>query len=386
MDKQRFLELLDNPHQINAEDTKALSELKGRFPFFHTNYLLLTKGLKLHQEQQYQEQLPHSAAHIVNREVLYELVMKQAVRERIAEVETIVAQVSQEDLVQGESSVQTVELPDTNTNDGVEDLSNDSVAVLGQSPADSMGTERNAEKELKFDNYDDSEVEDQNVVDTEETAGSLQRLEGEILKEAIKASIEQEVSMDDTPEIDLEHPINGESSYEEKVREEGDEAKLEQDDVDPVNIVEPKKFENQSQSTTRTLVGWLRSNARDAKECEITVVKEQEETSQIRIIEGEAQSEMADLKENSVSDLVDRFIENEPSITRKSEFFSPSNVARMSVVDSGEFVTETLAKIYANQGNYAKAIKTYKTLILKNPEKKVFFAGRIRFLRKKIEK
>ena len=47
-------------------------------------------------------------------------------------------------------------------------------------------------------------------------------------------------------------------------------------------------------------------------------------------------------------------------------------------------VSETLAKIFAVQGNYPKAIFAYEQLILLIPEKKAFFASQIQELKKKI--
>jgi hypothetical protein len=40
-------------------------------------------------------------------------------------------------------------------------------------------------------------------------------------------------------------------------------------------------------------------------------------------------------------------------------------------------MTETLAKIYLEQKKYSQAIQAYDILILKYPEKSVFFANRI---------
>ena len=57
-------------------------------------------------------------------------------------------------------------------------------------------------------------------------------------------------------------------------------------------------------------------------------------------------------------------------------------MAAKSLIDEGEIVTETLAKIYADQGNYVKAIQAYRTLCLKIPEKSVLFAARIKELEK----
>ncbi|MFN3917017.1 MAG: hypothetical protein ACK4K0_04670 [Flavobacteriales bacterium] len=91
-------------------------------------------------------------------------------------------------------------------------------------------------------------------------------------------------------------------------------------------------------------------------------------------------------RREEIASLVDQFIANEPKISqKKTEFFSPGNIARMSLVENDDFVTETLAKIYHQQKNFEKAIKAYQQLILKIPEKKSFFAAQIEILNQEIK-
>lgn len=81
-------------------------------------------------------------------------------------------------------------------------------------------------------------------------------------------------------------------------------------------------------------------------------------------------------------DLIDKFIQDEPSITPpKVSFYNPNESARKSIVDEENIVSETLAKIYQDQGHYEKAIKIYNLLGLKYPEKISYFAARIEILK-----
>ncbi len=80
-------------------------------------------------------------------------------------------------------------------------------------------------------------------------------------------------------------------------------------------------------------------------------------------------------KVKSKEEIIDSFIKNSPSISRpKSTFYDPVDVAKQSVVDEENIVSETLAKIYMDQGYKEKALHIYEKLILKFPEKSTYFA------------
>ena len=72
-------------------------------------------------------------------------------------------------------------------------------------------------------------------------------------------------------------------------------------------------------------------------------------------------------------------------IQEKAEFYSAEKMARLSVTESEDLVTETLAKVFEDQGKFEKAIKAYEKLRLKFPEKRVYFAGRIKAVKKKLK-
>ncbi|MEO6884522.1 MAG: hypothetical protein ABI199_10935 [Bacteroidia bacterium] len=85
---------------------------------------------------------------------------------------------------------------------------------------------------------------------------------------------------------------------------------------------------------------------------------------------------------DNATDLISKFIEDAPKIKPKTAFYSPVNMARQSVMDDDFFVTETLANIYEQQGNYAKAIHAFEKLKIKHPQKNNFFNDKIRALKK----
>jgi hypothetical protein len=85
-------------------------------------------------------------------------------------------------------------------------------------------------------------------------------------------------------------------------------------------------------------------------------------------------------------ELIDKFLADSPRISRpKAEFFSPYKAAKQSNTEDF-IVSETLAKIYFEQGNLQKALKAYQTLLAENPEKKSIFAARIEEIKTLINK
>ena len=95
------------------------------------------------------------------------------------------------------------------------------------------------------------------------------------------------------------------------------------------------------------------------------------------------ESEQPKPKKLSRKELIDKFILENPSISRpKAEFYNPISVAQNSIIDQENIVSETLAKIYEKQGYIDKAISIYEKLSLKYPEKSRYFAAQIEQIEK----
>ena len=88
-------------------------------------------------------------------------------------------------------------------------------------------------------------------------------------------------------------------------------------------------------------------------------------------------------KSPSKIDLIEKFIREEPGLSRpKKEFYNPVNMAQISTIDNEDLVSETLAEVYLKQGSIQKAIKIYNRLCLIIPEKSTYFAARIEIIKK----
>ncbi len=84
------------------------------------------------------------------------------------------------------------------------------------------------------------------------------------------------------------------------------------------------------------------------------------------------------------SNLIEKFIKEEPSITKNAPSVNDKqDMAKESSEMREDIISESLAKIFVKQKKNEKAIDIYKKLIWKFPQKKALFAAQIEKLKKK---
>ena len=133
-------------------------------------------------------------------------------------------------------------------------------------------------------------------------------------------------------------------------------------------LAKEKKLKSQSNKKVRF--------SKDLKLSFLDWIKYTEENQNIQIQE----SKKLEPLKNKLS-IIDRFIEADPKIS-PMEKNEPIESLINGDFNSEELMTESLAKILLRQKKYKKAIKAYKILSLKYPEKNVFFAGQIQKIKK----
>lgn len=99
---------------------------------------------------------------------------------------------------------------------------------------------------------------------------------------------------------------------------------------------------------------------------------------------GEARN-AENLVERGAAAIIDAFLaKDNPQIGKVRDVDSPvSEWASKGLEEDASLVTETMAKLYAKQGQLGRARKAFKHLALKYPDKSVYFAAQLKKLSKK---
>jgi len=79
--------------------------------------------------------------------------------------------------------------------------------------------------------------------------------------------------------------------------------------------------------------------------------------------------------------IIDQFLAKQPKIKIKKEFYSADNYVKKASEENDDIVSETLIKIYIQQGHIQKAIEGYQKLTLKFPEKSSYFQSEMQKLK-----
>ena len=84
------------------------------------------------------------------------------------------------------------------------------------------------------------------------------------------------------------------------------------------------------------------------------------------------------LKEDSIA-IMEKFIKEDPSISKPEDkaYIKELDLAKSSITEEYDIVSETMARLFLAQGNKKKAKKIYEKLSLIYPEKNTYFAARI---------
>lgn len=396
---------ISNPNSCIPSETPVLQELAKKYPYAQVFSILYLKSLSLHNDIGFDEALQKHAYRITDRMKLYDLIHQQTEQIDETPVAAISATVATSETETFEETVDStsetkelecIEKENLITAEEDELLQEISSEILFEKGL--IDEKIESENELRLNPgveiiqkaetwlETESELKDFTEIDADPV---LNEISQEIVEELdlaphelneissseqliIEGSKETEIpNENDVPDLDLEI-ISGivETIYSDKLEQTIQESSNveKKSELNQVAEIEPKEV---IEDAKMSFTSWLKTGSTSNKDSFKIEVKKEGDTIQPT--------------NKQKVDVIETFIMSEPRISKvKKEFYSPSKKAKESVSTEGLIYSETLAEIFAMQGNFPKAITAYQQLMLTNPEKKIFFAKRIEELKEKL--
>lgn len=330
MEQSRIQDWVKDSKTMDKYSHRELKYLVEKYPFFEVAHLLLLKNLNDSQSIRFKEELRNSSLYISDRRQLYLLLndrlklvpFEKTELEEMASVQETTVEVESENL-------QEVVADTRQEEPGVEDLFelSSELSIVENEAKDILAdTDHLANEEIL--ELNEPGIEPIEIESKPEEENTQEKSDSDLL---VTAS-------------EVYHIGFGGNLYTLKEKEDQEE--------------ETPKDKNHS------FTDWME------------VVDKGEEISK-----SEPEKLVKPKKKNL--DLIDNFIQNEPSIQRNIKVADKQeDISVDSVRENDSFMSETLASIYVKQRLFDKAIAVYRKLELKNPEKNVYFASQI----EKIEK
>lgn len=334
MDQSLLQDWIKNSGNMDRNSHRELKNLIDQYPYFQTAHLLLLKNLHDNQSIRFKEELRNSALFIPDRRQLFLLLQDQIkIQSKTSETENLPLE---------EDKKAEIKIQDQDVVAEAKDGEPEAAIEVKQIVSD------NDKSDELFDLSDDETAV---VSDTENTLDeNVEAAKGEIL-ELTEPTEKKEQSDSEilVAETEVYHIGYGGNFYtlDQKSNE------------DEIESKEPK--ENHS------FTDWM-----DVVDVNETSDEEQQNDQNSR-----------HEKVKRGIDLIDNFIQNDPRIERNIKVVDKQeDISLDSLEEKDSFISETLAAIYVKQKLFDKAIAVYDKLVLKNPEKNVYFASQIEDLKK----
>lgn len=315
-----LVKYIHNPSLLDKQSLPHLQKLVKDFPYFQSAHILLSLASKKWDASVYQQSLKKSAIVVTNRAHLFHLIHR-------------LEQTPIEEAVPVVTPIQKAEAPaeDTHQEDTRQELEILKAAEISTEAVNETVSEKPVEIEKPALNAE-------------------QILEKEIASQVVNAFVEKEILK--TPDLHRPKP--------------------------PVE--EPESFGD-----------WLsflkKNNGESYQQIEEKVNKEKS-VEKAPVAEPEKPvvpaNDPVQARKQKNKAIIDKIIETSPGLIRHKEeqkFYTADIKAKESLLENEHLVTETLARIYALQGNVNKAVRAYEILSLKFPQKSAYFATLIQKLK-----
>ena len=329
-----LISMMKMEHKPSEKNMRALQNIVADNPWFAIGQQLLAQEIQKFDNQNFENFLYKAAIYTINREILYKKLYSGDQKNTIEQQQdvNIEPQIFTNEILQTEN-VETQNIPDENQQ------------------------EENVETQSVTDEIQQTEnVDTQSVTDENQQAENIET---------------QSV----TNEIQQAENIETQSVTDETQQEENVETQNITDETQQEENVETQNITNETQQE---------KNIENIAP-ELGNEKEEKPVFDYPVADYFASQPVTENESNE--DIIDKFLASPQKISaahERSDGEIAENLTTEPIIND-DFVTETLAKIYAEQGYFSKAIEVYEKLSLQNSKKSIYFATLIEGLKKKIK-
>jgi hypothetical protein len=422
MKLNRFFDILSNVHSVKEEEITDLQQITEIYPFFQAAQILYAKALHNANHYTFQSDIKKIAAVIYDRKQLFQILHQEDytdladVNESKKEALAFIQNKDGKKLVSDNNynSDNIDHKQEKTTSNVTEPKANEDISKkeehfkISETKLDFIVSETVNENVDKHHFNSNTESVIWKKEQTQKIALEIPKKNEEISDEKSKTEATKNLNP-------LDQPTDSEL-YQSEIAKAMVTAYAEKDILEVNKIDTPKpsrnlETEDVSESPSdaekveitqnhSSFANWLKqingsktednvqntSQIEENRPKEVSIIETKLKQTEIQKETIEDESDLEKLKKSRLvkehQEIIDKIIKIEPKITKpRSEFFNSANKAKDSVQEDVSIVSETLARIYAMQGNLSKAIKTYEILSLKFPEKSAYFAALIRELK-----
>lgn len=380
MNIEQLYYFVNNPHELNLSHAETLEDLSNNHPYSSIYTLLYLTSLSNGKSIELDLAMQKHAYKLSDRTNLYYLIQLNQSVELNTELDVI--QTVNED-IKLQISPETNEIIEQNSQIEKNQILNEEV--------ENSKTELNNTIEVNVDS--EKLIESKRIVETQFTSElkeeenspeesinpeeNINQKEITVVHEVSNEKLELNVDVSDSSENHEIIPIELHDNYSNSEAhaapntsnsESVDSNQLSHEPTEPEVRNDTK---NEPQTTQKSFTTWLKRG--------VISKPTEDKVTQTNV-------EIEKSKKSTENETIETFLRDEPKIGKvENTSFTASVKAKESIDDASLPVSETLAKIFASQGNYPKAIHVYHQLMLAIPEKRSLFALQIEELKKKIK-